>query len=112
MKFIRTFRDRPFTKQRVTLDGKDYVLRLQWNSRSGWYLGLADQDDSPIFQPRKLVVRWDMLQAHRHDERCPPGGLFAVDLDGAGRPEYGDLATSLSPADGRVVLFYAEESEL
>lgn len=72
---------RPFFSQRVTLDGTDYVLRLEWNMRHGWEWSLYDANEDPIALGRKLVVAWPLLLGLT-DERTPPGNLIVYDTTG------------------------------
>lgn len=97
---------KPDITQRVTLDGVDYLLRLRWNPRGGWYLGLSDAaTEEPIFSPVKMRVQWDFL-LNITDERCPPGMLIAYDQSNAlVPPGYNDLG-------GRVILVYVPVAEL
>lgn len=70
--------NKPHTLQRVTLDGSDYFVRLDWNMRSGWYFGLSDQDQVAIFSPKKVTSNWDMLGSCA-DDRRPRGALYCLD---------------------------------
>jgi hypothetical protein len=83
MIFIDIPKDTPFSVRRIELEGQDYYLTLEWSMRSGWYLGLADSSNVPIFAPRKLVADWDLL-ASCTDDRRPPGALLVIDMTGAG----------------------------
>lgn len=98
----------PTYTQRVTLDGVDYRLRMEWNSRSGWYIGLSDiVDDSPVFSPVRVRVGWDFLYGIT-DARRPPGMLWAWDSSGAMLPPgYQDLGPGR-----RVQLIYVPVDEL
>lgn len=93
---------KPFRSLKVAMDGVNYIVRLEWNMRSGWYLGLSDAAGEIIFSPRKLVEGWDLLQSSV-DARRPPGKLALVDTSGkhreAGYEDLGDshLLTYLSP---------------
>ncbi len=101
---IRTPESKPFTKQRVTLDGQDFVLTFEWNMRSGWYLGLADQDGVSIFAPKKMVPDWDLLEFET-DDRRPRGALFLADTSGRGeKATYESLGL-------QHLLIYATEAE-
>lgn len=70
---------KPFYEFIVDLDGSDYLIRLEWNQRSGWYLGLSDAEASPIFSPRKLVVDTNLLRTIT-DDRRPLGMLKLLDM--------------------------------
>ena len=73
----------PFMTQRVALDGVDYFVRIEWNMRSGWYLGLSDAKGVVIFHPKKLVADRDIMRSVT-DARRPPGKLALIDLSGRG----------------------------
>jgi hypothetical protein len=105
----------PVSTRTLLLDGSDYILETRWNSRSGWYLGLSDYAEDPLFKPRKLVVSYDLLKCVRHDTRCPPGKLYAVDYTGGFQdPGSDDLCSGPDMDDlrGRVLLVYVPQSEL
>lgn len=96
---------KPFFSTRVTLDGADFILRFEWNSRSGWFLGIADQDNVAISSPTKISPDWDLL-GHETDDRRPPGALVAFDTQGEGaKVGYEDLGV-------RHRLIYLTEAEL
>jgi hypothetical protein len=108
----------PRVRQGQTLDGVDYFVVLEWNMRNGWFIGLNDANDTPIWQPARLVVDVDFCARARHDARCPPGVLTAFDVTGnSGDPGYLDLVSGSSENDlqGRVAITYwtlAEMTEL
>ena len=103
---IQVPEDTPFWSQRVTLDGREYLLRGEWNQRAGfWYLGVSDAEEDPIVAPRKAVADWDLLKGVT-DSRRPPGALVCVDFSGAGAdPGFRDFT-------GRVALVYFTEAEV
>lgn len=75
-----------FWQQTTALDGTDYILRFEWNSRDvSWYLAIADVDDVPVWGPQKMVPEWRLLR-RCVDPRKPPGELFLTDTTGAGAP--------------------------
>jgi hypothetical protein len=86
---------------RVTLDGREYVIRLDWNGREKrWYLDIGISESSWIRRGIKLVPNWPLL--HRvSNKNKPPGHLFAIDLGtpSGDAPEFSDLGQ-------RVKLFY------
>lgn len=110
MEAITVPADRAFVSQRVTLDGKEYVITLKWNMREEkWYLWLADQDELPILSGVKVVADYPLLTLCRQDPRCPPGQLLAYDSLGQGLdPHFADMSGD-SP---RVLLMYASAEEL
>lgn len=89
----------PFYSQRVTLDGADYTLKFEWNMRNGWFMGLSDASEEVIFEPKKLVVDWDLLR-NVTDERKPPGALVLFDSS------YQGLDPGYEELDQRCVLTY------
>ncbi len=114
MIILQPTRGKPFFSQKYTFEGSDYILRFEWNSRAGWFLGV-DSFDGPIFHPRALVLRQDLLANHRHDPRCPPGRIVALDLSGAdAEPGYEDLATgaTIATLTARVILLYIPSDEI
>jgi hypothetical protein len=103
---IQTPIETPFWTQRVVLDGQEFYLSASFNEREGrWYIGLADQDETVIFAPRKLVADWDLLRTIA-DERAPRGALMATDTSGQGLdPGFADLGA-------RVLLVYFTADEV
>lgn len=108
---LRGSSTRPTVRERVTLDGTDYLLELQWNARdAGWYLHLFTGAGDPVALGLKLVANARLGHRSR-DPRMPPGMLAVVDVSGEGvDPGIDDLATDLST--GRVGLLYLDESDL
>jgi hypothetical protein len=105
---IQLPKGKPFFTQRNTLSDQDYTLRFEWNSRSGWYLGLAQGNDV-LFHPRKIVVNQDLLQHCRHLASCPPGALWVYDItEQELDPGFEDFVSGPSTRDpqGRVYLLY------
>jgi hypothetical protein len=66
---------------RVAFPNAVYVLRFQWNMRSGWFFSLADAAGEPIISGRRLVNDFDLLRQCT-DARRPPGELFLFDVTG------------------------------
>lgn len=95
----------PTVTQRVSLDGVDYLLELQWNAREGrWFMHLFDASGAPIALGVKLVA--DARIAKRAtDPRMPQGRLAVVDSSGTSRdPGIDDLAD-------RVALVYLDAAD-
>lgn len=84
---IPTFNSTDDYTQSTTLDGKDYVFRFQYNTRSGfWFMSLYDNDESPIVEGRKVVVNRDLLHGVT-DARRPVGALVCLEVhDGVDEP--------------------------
>lgn len=59
----------------VPLDGTAYIIRLRWNMRSGWYIGLSALDGSIISSPRRLVNNYPLF-AHLTSALRPPGVMW------------------------------------
>lgn len=84
-------------RQRTVIEGRDYVLRFDWNQRNGsFYLSIADQDGSAIATGIKLVTDWPLLFGVV-DARRPPGELMIIDEKGEGLdPSFSELGTRFS----------------
>jgi hypothetical protein len=92
--------------QRTQLDGKDFLLKFDWNDRTGhWYLSIADTDDAAILTGRQLSTDCPILLGCT-DARRPSGDLFVRDLQGSGDdPGFSDLGS-------RFVLLYFTRDEI
>ena len=92
--------------QRINLDGVEYLMRLRWNPRYGWFIALDDPStEESILGWRRMSVNWPLL-IHCTHERRPPGSLMLLDRTNtyvdAG---YNDL-------DNRCLLSYTPVDEL
>lgn len=68
----------PLVRQRVELEGVEFVLETQWNGRvDGWTLGLLDAEEQPIRLGIRLVMGTRLL-AGIADSRRPAGELVVV----------------------------------
>jgi len=68
-----------FFKQRVELDGVNYLLDFSYNEREdSFYLTLQDEDGLHLQGPMKILTNWPMLRWHRYEKRLPPGELLAI----------------------------------
>lgn len=108
----RDVRDMQFN---TTLDGVDYILRLKWNPRAGWFLGMQDVNGVVLSAPRACVVSMDWLSPIRWDPRCPPGLLMFYEVQpGTGNPGYRDLVRDVEgdTYDGKVALLYFTQADL
>lgn len=80
---IRTLHDgTSHYTQTVALDGRTYVMDLDWNARDAtWFLSLADADGIAIqgCVGRKLVANYQVLRST--DARRPPGELIVAGGD-------------------------------
>ena len=106
VRLIRTLRDgTAHYTQSVTLDGRLYVMALDYNARdSFWYLSLSDADGVAIqgCVGRRLVANYPILRSV--DARRPPGEL----LMGGGELVPAGLTTI---GQGQR-LYYADAAEL
>ncbi len=73
----------------VDLDGVDFQLHFQYNSREGfWYFDLLDTGGVPLRSGIKVVSNWPMLRLMKQLTR-PAGEL--VSYDTRGEPSDPDL---------------------
>lgn len=92
-------------KQRVDLDGVEFVLALSWNPRDEhWVLSLALADGTPVASGIRVVANAPLLQFVSHPQR-PLGELKALDTSGAGNDP------GLTELGGRVLLLYQSAAE-
>jgi hypothetical protein len=64
----------------VDLDGVDYQLRFQYNSREGfWYFDLLDSAQNVLRSGIKVVSNFPMLIRYRDLEARPAGELISFD---------------------------------
>ena len=76
---------------KVRLDGADFILKFRWNPRSGWFVGVSDQDGVAISSPRRVVGNWNLLKGIT-DDRRPRGILWAWDTTKSNQDiEFADL---------------------
>lgn len=69
--------------QRTELDGHEYVLTFNWNTRSqAWFFSLADTDETPILDGKKITANTDLLGYVQSPAR-PQGQLIATEVSGA-----------------------------
>lgn len=63
----------------VDLDGSDYKLAFQYNSREGfWYYSLLDSAGNPLRSGKKVVAALPLLRTMVQRTR-PPGELMCFD---------------------------------
>lgn len=98
--------DTPLYTERVTLDGQEYVLKLDWNDRENrWYLSIYAIDLTPLATGIKVVANWPLLRRFTN-AGIPPGVLVATDLSpmGGESPTYSELGARVRltyfPANG------------
>lgn len=85
----------PYTRQRVSLDGRVFTLDLAWNMRSGsWYVSLSDAEERPIASGIRLIPNWPLLRFHKWDPRCPQGELVAQDEGSRSDIKFDDIGSN------------------
>lgn len=78
--------DTPLWKERVTLSGRDYILRGDYLEREQrWYLSFYTVGEEPLALGIKLVSNWPLLRGYT-DNRLPKGEIMAVDTVLGGEP--------------------------
>ncbi len=93
--------DAPLFSFRVTLDGEEYLFKLDWNDRENrWYLSLFTIAEEPLALGIKVVANCSLLRRFT-GSNMPPGALFAVDMS----PLAGESPTYSELGD-RVKLLY------
>lgn len=88
-------------EQTVQIDGRQYLLRLSWDTRlEGWFASIGSEDESIVDFVR---VYADSVWIKRVRNVLLPDGLFAfLDLDGDGDPgetELGDRVVMTFDSD-------------
>lgn len=77
---IPTYNEDDDYTQSTPLDGKDYVFRFQYNTRSdAWFMSIYDNDEVPILEGQKIVTNRDLLRGVV-DARRPPGKLVCLEI--------------------------------
>lgn len=101
----------PLYTQRTKLEGKDYLLRFDWNARSAtWYLQVMNSDGEALTGMLRLVLGVPLLRLHHDDDRVPPGELIMAE---PGRlPGEGMTAPGLEDVNTRTILLYLEAAEV
>ena len=101
----------PIFKQRVTLDGEDYIFRIRYSQREDRYwMDLSDANEDPISMGIKLVINCDFLRTIV-DERKPPGRLYCFDYPGSDSPIKASAVNSCS-FGSRIQLTYLDLAEI
>lgn len=90
---ITTYNAPSFTMT-LTLDGRYYVFRFDWNERDTvWLLSIYDVDGNVMIGNMKLVVDYLLLYNFKV-KNMPPGELFLNNTTGDGKPcLFDDLGT-------------------
>ena len=94
---------------RTTLDGTDYQIRLDWNTRvSRWFLSICAADDKLLLSNKLVLANWPMLRHYHHVEGLPAGELVAFTMqDDPAPPGLYELGT-----DRRCTLTYFPAGKL
>lgn len=73
----------PLITQTVSLEGRAYIFRFDWNSRSDrWTLSLSTEDGDDILSGAVLVLNLDLLRTIPSTlDYVPPGQLIAGGVD-------------------------------
>lgn len=91
----------PAQRQTTTLDGRRYIVGLDWNARLGrWLLDLFTETGTEILRCKALCVGADVLRQVRYRTDAPPGVLILLDLQGL------DAEADLVTLGGRHRLVY------
>jgi hypothetical protein len=103
---VPVFPGQPLYKERVRLEGRDFVFRFDWNHReSRFYASIFDVDEAPLLLGVKVLSNWGMLTRSHFNPGLPPGELIPIDLESGGvPPTFNDFGT-------RVRLFYYASDE-
>lgn len=71
--------DEPAFKIRIALEGRDYVLSFDFNTRMNrWVLGVYDAEENPIAVGITLNIDSSILRLYV-DNRLPPGEMILFD---------------------------------
>jgi hypothetical protein len=82
---ITLFPGTPRYRERVVLDGREYVLVFRWSQREErFYLDLLDTNDALLVGSIKVVANWPLLRDSRGSGiALPAGELVALDTRSA-----------------------------
>lgn len=106
---INTPIDSPLWRQRVTLDGREFIFDFDYTEREDrYYLSIYLVDETPLVRGIKVVANWPLTRRSA-DRRMFPGELIAetnLNNSNLGDPGYGELGLSQ-----RCTLLYYTGSE-
>ena len=90
----------PLITQTVSLEGRAYVFRFDWNSRTDrWSMGLATEDGDDILSGAALVLNIDLLRTIPNTlDYVPPGQLIAGGIDDPNLETTGDISLFYIPS--------------
>ncbi len=81
--------DTPAFRQAVILDGRNYILRISWNTRGEfWSMSIYDGNETLLRAGIKLV-QWYPLRAQYNDPALPPGEFLLIDTSKEANQEIG-----------------------
>lgn len=104
---LTVFVEEPLYEYRLTLDTREYILRVDYNGREDrWYLELLTGAGEPISGRRKIVCGKPLLRHCHHIEACPPGDIVAIDVKGSVSSP--GAAPAWSELGRRVTLHYVD----
>lgn len=99
------FKEEPLYEYPVTLSGRSYTFRTDYNEREDrWYTYLFDDSLTMVSGPMRIRPGIDLLRKVRWKESCPAGAIIAFDIGGTGESPGG--APSWAELGRRVRLFY------
>jgi len=90
----------PLVTQTVSLEGRAYVFRFDWNSRTDrWTFGIKTEDGDDILSGALLVLNLDLLRTIPSTlDYVPPGQLIAGGIDDPNLETMNTLALFYIPA--------------
>lgn len=90
------------------LDRVTFTLTFYWNDRdSGWYMTIADAQNTPILGSQRVVVNYPIGWRQRYNISMPAGQLQFVDTSGQGLDPQ-----AVSDLGTRVTLSYYDLAEM
>lgn len=99
-------------QQTVELDGSQYILLYQWNSRGDrWYLTVYDRDGDVLASSIKITLYGDLLAGIPPSKR-PPGQLWAIDYPAGGNTPIQPKDPTFKTFGSRIRMTYLDAEEL
>jgi hypothetical protein len=91
----------PLTTQTVSLEGRSYVFKFDWNSRTDrWSVSLAAEDGEEILSGAVLVLNIDLLRTVPNTfDYVPPGQLIAGGIDDPNLETTNEMALFYIPSE-------------
>ncbi len=96
---IPLFPEVPLYTERVTLDGRDYILRFDYAQREDrWFMSVDTPEGTTVRRGIKVTANYDVLKTCVHPDR-PLGALLFLDVrrvNGAGEaPGFQDMGRTV-----------------